>query len=201
MTKVVLSISGIYRILNKKTGKSYVGSSLNVKKRISKHKTELKVNKHHSKKLQRSWNLHGEEVFIFSLLEAADKEALLNREQFWIDKFKCSSNGYNVLPTAGSNSGYKLSKEHIQKISEANTGRVGTPEQIERMSAAHIGNKPTLETRKKMGISAKGHSRGLGYRHTPEALAKISDASKKRKFSRESIAKRVASRKANAPQK
>lgn len=52
-------ISGIYKILNIKNGKFYIGSSNNIKVRWSQHKTLLKNNKHENKYLQNAWNKYG----------------------------------------------------------------------------------------------------------------------------------------------
>jgi hypothetical protein len=54
--------------------------------------------------------------------------------------------------------GKKLSKEHIQKVSAANTGRKHTPEARKRMSEAQKNSTyvASEETRKKMGESRKG---------------------------------------------
>jgi group I intron endonuclease len=52
-------IVGVYQIKNLINGKMYIGSSINVLNRWSRHKTELINEKHHSIKLQRSVNKYG----------------------------------------------------------------------------------------------------------------------------------------------
>lgn len=51
----------IYYIINKETGKRYVGQTINIKSRKEKHYTALRNNRHHSHKLQRAFNKYGEE--------------------------------------------------------------------------------------------------------------------------------------------
>jgi group I intron endonuclease len=198
MADAILAASGIYKIRNIETGKVYIGSSINLKKRVSKHKTELKTGRHHSQKLQRAWDKYGAQAFEFFVLEMASNDELIEREQYWLDHFDCANDGYNILPTAGSSSGYKLTEEHRRKIGAGNAGKVRTDAMREKLSIAHMGHSTSVETRAKMGAAATGHSRGRGYKHTAEALKKISEASKLRKFSPESNAKRVATRLANA---
>lgn len=63
------NIAGIYKIVNLKNGKFYVGSSKNIIRRFGIHKSALKNNRHHCIYLQRSWNKHGAAAFIFEILK------------------------------------------------------------------------------------------------------------------------------------
>ena len=100
-------MKAIYKIINTKNGKFYLGSTSTVYKRWFDHKRELKTNSHHSSRLQNAWNKYGEDSFIFTIMEqCADDTApiqLINREQYlldtlmpWDDKI-----GYNISPIAG----------------------------------------------------------------------------------------------------
>lgn len=201
MAVTILAASGIYAITNKVNGKKYIGSAVNIKKRWIKHRVELRSSTHHSAKLQNSWRKHGEAVFEFSVLEYVDdKIELLSREQFWLDLFDPCATGYNMIPTAGSHLGAKRSVESIERLRIANTGKKRTPEQIETLRLSHLGNSPSLETRLKMSKASKGHSRGLGYKHTPEAIAKIANASR-RKQSAEHVEKRTLAKVATQAKK
>jgi group I intron endonuclease len=62
-------IAGIYQIVNTKNGKSYIGSSKNIKLRFGIHKSALKNNRHHCVHLQRSYNKHGIDTFKFDILK------------------------------------------------------------------------------------------------------------------------------------
>jgi group I intron endonuclease len=73
--------TGIYQILNKVNGKSYVGSAVNIKKRWAVHRHTLRNNKN-SPHLQKAWNKYGEESFEFNVLEyVPNVEWLLEIEQ------------------------------------------------------------------------------------------------------------------------
>lgn len=89
--------AAVYRIRNKKTGKSYVGSALCCKKRWYYHRFLLRHNRHHSHRLQKSFNKHGESVFVFSVLEQCKPEQRLRREKYWIRFYGTFLTGYNCV--------------------------------------------------------------------------------------------------------
>lgn len=98
-------ICGIYKITNTDNGKMYIGQSNDVIDRIRHHKSSLKYNRHENKKLQYSYNKHGEKAFKFELLEECLEDKLDEREIYWIAKLKTyvgfkDCNGYN-LTTGG----------------------------------------------------------------------------------------------------
>jgi group I intron endonuclease len=87
---------GIYSIENTDTGKLYIGSSKNIKHRIKNHFTELSKNKHHSQKLQHSYNKHGQESFIAKpVLYCSENDRYLY-EQLIMDFYNSANNGYNI---------------------------------------------------------------------------------------------------------
>lgn len=79
--------SGVYKIYCKSNEKAYIGSSCDVKRRMQQHKSALRSNRHINEHLQSAWNKYGENNFEFVLLENVEVPNLLEREQFWIDKF------------------------------------------------------------------------------------------------------------------
>lgn len=62
----------------------YIGSSINLQKRLSKHLWELKNNKHFNRKLQNCYNKYGKHELYFEILETCTQEVLLEREAFYI---------------------------------------------------------------------------------------------------------------------
>lgn len=155
---MTLKQSGIYRITNLINGKFYIGSSHHTPDRWSQHKSQLRLNKHGCRYLQRAWNKHGEVNFVFEVIEVVcDRQQLIVREQFWLDATKCydSSIGYNVRLVADSNYGLVPSDEHRQKISEALTGLVRSEETKAKMSAWQIGRKMSDEANAKNAKSTR----------------------------------------------
>lgn len=107
--------TGIYLIKNKITGDSYIGSaSKSISSRWGYHKRDLRANKHHSSRLQNSWNKHGEESFLFEIIEECLPSACIEREQFYIDSLNPT---FNMNPIAGNCSGRVFSEKSKQKMS------------------------------------------------------------------------------------
>lgn len=139
-----MKIIGVYKIVNILNSKQYIGSSNDVKFRISTHKSRLKKGNHHSIKLQRAYNKYGLESFIFELIEICDIDDLLIREQHYINLFDSYNNGYNSTLIAGSPMlGKTQSIEAKNKISDFAKTRTGDKN--------HMFNKNhTTETKKLM---------------------------------------------------
>jgi hypothetical protein len=87
--------AGIYRILNLKTGRSLVGTSVDAPARLNRDRTQLQLRAHPNRALQRDWLEEGAESFSFEVLdllpprENADAdvaEDLLVLEELWIEK-------------------------------------------------------------------------------------------------------------------
>ncbi len=143
-----LLYTGVYQIRNIITNKVYIGSAARrFSSRKSRHFNDLRNNKHYNKHLQSAWNLYGEHNFLFEIIERCSPELCIEREQYWIDQTKSASNefGYNILPTAGSNKGCKLSEEHKANISKNSARRKWTSEERKASSKAHLGKKATYE--------------------------------------------------------
>lgn len=117
----MLSESGVYRIRNLDNNKCYVGSAAKLYVRFTKHLSQLRRGKHHSRHLQASWALHGEDAFVFEVLQLCGRDALVSVEQWWIDN---SPSEFNVSPTAGSTLGVPCSDSKRAKLSKAHTGKV-----------------------------------------------------------------------------
>ena len=105
--------------------KIYVGSTKNHKQRTDRHLNDLKLKKHHSKHLQRSWDLYGEENFSFGILEETTINELLIKEEFWINKLKSFNRkfGYNILKKPKSREGVKHSEKSKKLISKNSASR------------------------------------------------------------------------------
>lgn len=88
----------VYYIINKLNGDVYIGSSLEVKKRFNKHKSQLKRGIHHSAILQRAWNKYGEDNFDFIIKDEVEFDLLIETEQKHIDDTKPK---YNINQIAG----------------------------------------------------------------------------------------------------
>lgn len=167
-------VAGIYLWLNRENGKMYVGSSMNLYTRILGY---LRFNNLHGMigNALRKHGLNGFVLVLF-LFPNTTRSLVLALEQYVLDNCVCA---YNILPTAGSPTGYKhsdeakekmkgrkLSDEHKDKISAAlqgNTNSKGIPSPMKgkklsdehkaKLSASHKGLKHSDETKAKMSAS------------------------------------------------
>lgn len=110
--------SGIYRWVHKDSGRSYIGSSINLGKRFSTYysiNALIRTNNIISKFLLK----YGYFSFSLEILEYCDPLNCLEREQYYLDLLKPE---LNILKKAGSPLGYKHSEEAIKKISNSLVG-------------------------------------------------------------------------------
>lgn len=161
--------SAIYQIKNQINGKHYIGSAVNLRRRIQNHLSALRHNTHPNPHLQAAFDKHGEAAFVFSVLEDVEPQALIEREQHYFDTMHPE---YNILPIAGSSLGCHRSSEFRRKISEANKGKQLSKEHRKKLSEAARGKHPSMETRRKLSEAHRGK------RHSKETRRKMSIARK-----------------------
>lgn len=85
--------------------KVYIGQSIDIKTRWYNHKNELNGKRHCNTYLQNSWNLHGEDNFIFEVIEECKKEDLSQREIYWINFYNSTDKNYGYNLTTGGEGG------------------------------------------------------------------------------------------------
>ena len=107
--------------------KSYIGSSINITRRLYTHKKLLTDKKHWIPYFQNSWNKYGESAFEFHVIEYCPKEKLIEREQFYLDIFQTVKYGFNLNPIAASMLGYKHSEKTCAKMLEIQRKRFSNP--------------------------------------------------------------------------
>lgn len=169
---------GTYQIKNLVNGKVYYGSSCNLANRLAQHRSHLRGSYHSNKRLQASWNKHGEDAFVFEVIEYASSHAqALEEEQLLLDCYwdnckRC----YNIAKVAMSPmKGRKHSEESKRLISESNKGRVVTQDTRDKISEAVTGYEHSDEAKAKMSKAHTG--KALSVEHS----RKISEALKGKK--------------------
>lgn len=181
--------SGVYAITNSNNGKRYIGSAVSIYARARLHLHALRRGKHHSVKLQRSFDKHGEAAFTLRPILICAPANNVMYEQRAIDGFDAVKDGYNILPTAGSPLGVKRTDEQKARLSASHKLFVG--------GKFRFGHSPPAETRAKMSASQKlraqkivftpelrerlrqqaiGNKSRTGYVNTPETRARMSAA-------------------------
>jgi len=137
--------SSIYRLYNIITGRSYIGSSIDLSRRFSNYYSIVYMNnslKNSSNIIYSSLLKNGYANFSLDILEYCKPDELYckpdelySREQYYIDILKPE---YNILKVAGSMLGFKHSEATKAK-----------------MKNSKLGKKHTYETRQKIGLSLK----------------------------------------------
>lgn len=189
--------AGIYLIRNIRNGRVYVGSSVNVSKRLYVHRWRLERGDHDSRMLQRAWEKYGSEAFVFELVEAVvELDLLLLREQDWIDRYRAADgvHGYNACPTAGTRRGVPQPASVAIKLRAVHTGKPKSAEQRAKMSAAAKGRpksaehraaiaaavRKTMEDPERRALQSKnqtGKPNAMrGKKHSPESLESFRQA-------------------------
>lgn len=148
--------TGIYKITNIINNKVYIGGALCLRTRLNKHFSDLKLNKHHSKKLQNSYNKYGKDFFNKEILEYCSKEQLNEREQFWMNKLNCIKNGYNILPLARRPVGYKHTDAAKAKISAVHKGKTIKQHAKDAVAKANSSRLWSEESKLKSSLSKQG---------------------------------------------
>ena len=86
---------GVYRIENSIDGRSYIGSSSDVGKRLRGHITQLRNGAHPNQRLGEGWRRNGPTAFKVSLIERVPGPGLRERERFHIQLLDTYRHGYN----------------------------------------------------------------------------------------------------------
>ena len=161
INKELKGISGIYRWINKESGKSYVGSATNFTNRLSKYfsKKYLTVSSRNMR-ICKGLLKYGHAGFKLEILEFCSVDILMAREQYYLDKLQPE---YNILKSSGSSLGYKhteIAKNLISEfrknkvmadttrelIRESLRGRVISTETIEKRRACDSSRQPIILT-------------------------------------------------------
>jgi group I intron endonuclease len=134
-------ITGIYQIRNLVNGKRYIGSAAGkgFRNRWGLHIKTLRDGDHHNEHLQNAWNKHGEESFVFEILEECEPQSCIECEQRYLDSVlfaSCNDErfkqlGYNICRVAGSTLGMKWTKRQKQRRSGINHPMYGRTHSVE----------------------------------------------------------------------
>lgn len=176
---------GVYSITNITNGHMYIGSTVDIRGRWNRHKSDLCSNKHHNQYLQRAWNKYGEDDFVFQLIEQVPlADNLTKVEQSYLDALEPE---YNIANDAEHPMlGKEMPKEARQKISQSlqgrkpwNTGKSLDEETKKKMSEAHQGKEFGEEFSQKVSEALEGRE------FTEEHCKNISEALQGREFDEE----------------
>ena len=159
--------SGIYMWTNKLNGKKYVGSSVDLKRRLLEYYNMKRLITEKSMPINIALLKYGYSKFSLTILEFCDIDSLMSREKHY---FEVYSPEYNILKTPGSpslGSGWKHSEATLENMRIAAILVNQSPETLAKKSAAipeSIGVEVTdLETNTSTSYHAiKAAARALG---------------------------------------
>lgn len=134
----------VYKILNLKNNKFYIGSTKNFKKRCREHTTQLKGNYHCNIKLQRAWNKYGEESFEFIILEKCNNYK--DREDYYLSLYNIQKETYNICEDSKC-TWYLEKHPNKDKIKD----------KMSKSISNHMQNLSKKERSKKYGRKGKNH--------------------------------------------
>jgi group I intron endonuclease len=177
---------GIYKIINVVSNKFYIGSAVNFSRRKARHFSELRHNKHNNRWLQASWNKHGEQAFIFAIVEEVqDKELLLETENRWLKEHVGKEYCYNIgvdatapmLGVSGEASPTWGRKRTLEELAAQNwAGKKHSPESKERIRQYLLNRPKSAETRAKISATLSGAGNYWYGKKRPEFAIKVSKA-------------------------
>jgi group I intron endonuclease len=152
--------AGIYRIDDCVSNKFYIGSSINIKRRVTQHIYRFKRGDHSNPIMQAIWNKDFKRLS-FSVLEiinSEEKKDLLKAEQKYLNMANVGKNKLcmNILIVANSHLGVKRRKESIEKLRKVHIGRKTSEETKLKQRLAKLGTKQSLETILKRTSNQKG---------------------------------------------
>lgn len=159
----------IYRITNMANGKFYIGSADSFARREWQHKYYLRRNEHKNPHLQASWKKHGEEMFVFEVVEQIPEgEDQLVWEDKWLRECVGKPNCYNVNTLATApRLGVQLSEKSKQQLSTNRKGKHAGEEHY------RYGQKVSEEVRQKIGDTQRGKPKAPGRKVSEAGRAKI----------------------------
>lgn len=99
------------------------------------------------------------------LYEGLTKEEAEQKEIELIAKYKCNNKKYGYNIQNGGNGKGKLSKEEIEKIRQANLGKIVSKETREKLRKTNLGKKHSQKTKEKM---SKNNARYWKNKHHSE---------------------------------
>lgn len=199
--------AGVYKLTCIKNDKVYIGKSVYISARISRHKNSKITDKNRKWHLQNAIIKHGWDSFKVEILEIFNdfdkrnedhKRLILEKEAHYIELFDSTNRekGYNKCKFSTDCTGTVCSEETRAKLRKAHLGKKMSPEAIEKTRQANLGRKNSDASKEKMRLAHLGKTCSEETREkmrnktfSEETRKKISEARKGKPKSKEHIEK------------
>lgn len=177
---------GIYKIINVVNNKFYVGSAVDLKRRKTRHFSELRTGKHNNRHLQAAWIKYGEQAFVFVVVEELPEDAdLLAAENVWLKEHVGKDYCYNLgtdatAPMTGITGelsptwGRKRTPEEL--AAQNWKGKTHTQEAKDKIRAHLIGKPKSAEVRAKISATLSGEGNYWYGKKRPDHGSKVAKA-------------------------
>lgn len=166
--------SGIYRITCMPTGEFYLGSAGSIERRWWEHRNQLRKGVHHTQRLQLAWTTHGEDAFVFEVLEEAPRDQLARIEDMYLVQAVGTPLCLNVAASAMHPP--SLDPAVAERIRQTLKARFKDPTQHPRYGAKLSEEARATISRKLKGMFAGERHYRYGKTVSEEVRKKIGDA-------------------------
>lgn len=156
--KFIKGKAGIYMWTNKLNGKKYVGSSVDLRRRLLEYYNVNRLLNEKSMPISVALLKYGYGNFTLTILETCDKDSLMSREKHF---FEIYSPEYNILKTPGSpdrGSGWKHSEAAIENMRSAAAKTFKCPEFLDKLSKGQSSSIQIEVTDAKTNTSTTYHA-------------------------------------------
>lgn len=171
--------TGVYRWTHVESGKSYVGSAIDLSRRLKNYYNisylEREIEKNNSV-IYKGLLKYGYSSFKLDILEYYKPSVLIEREQYYLDLLKPT---YNILKFAGSVAGLKHTEASIELIRASNLGHNRT-EQVKlkipagsaQAQSVFVTDNKTGETKEFTSVRKAAEYVGLHHSYVAKCLQK-----------------------------
>lgn len=131
---------------NKLNNKKYIGSSVNLKRRLLEYYNANRLLKEKSMSINKAILKYGYSNFTLTILEFCDADSLITKEKYYFDTY---SPEYNILNTPGSpsrGSGWFHSEATKEKMKTAALDRFKSTDSIIKSSLAQLSGVKIMVT-------------------------------------------------------
>lgn len=157
----------IYKIVNSKSPKIYIGVTNNFQKRIREHSYG-----NGNGLLARAVRKYGWDSFSYEILEKTNNR---EKEIYYINELNCKHpNGYNLTEGGEGCVGYEVSLQTREKMRKAKLGKKLSESQKDKIGQYHKGKKLPYETKEKISKKLIGNKNFEGHTFTEETKKKLS---------------------------